>query len=179
MYKMKSIVVCLLAIIIYPISCNSSQSQPEINIPMILVQGGTFMMGSEKQEKLWDEYTVHKVTVSNFYIGKYEITQAQWVAIMGENPSKIKGDNLPVENVSWLDVHVFIEKLNKVTNKQYRLPTEAEWEFAARGGKNSKGYKYSAASNNDCLVYWKRKGKPSERKGINGFRLACNSVSNN
>ena len=85
-----------------------------------------------------DEKPAHQVTVSSFYIGKYEVTQGQWKAIMGNNPSKFpKGDNYPVEQVSWNDVQEFISKLNAKTGKNYRLPTEAEWEYAARGGNKS------------------------------------------
>jgi formylglycine-generating enzyme required for sulfatase activity len=96
----------------------------------------------------------HKVTVSSFKMGKYEVTQAQWRVVMGNNPSKFSGcDNCPVENVSWNDIQEFIRKLNWQTGKNYRLPTEAEWEFTARGGNKNKGYKY--ASGNDIgTVAW-------------------------
>jgi formylglycine-generating enzyme required for sulfatase activity len=101
---------------------------------MVLVQGGTFWMGCTGEQQGScddDEKPVHEVRVSNFYIGKYEITQAQWETLMGNNPSNFKGGNLPVENVSWNDAQMFIERLNAATGKQYRLPTEAEWEYAA------------------------------------------------
>ena len=101
---------------------------------MILVKGGTFQMGSNDGEK--DEQPVHEVTVPGFYIGKYEVTQKLWSEIMGNNPSKFNNcDDCPVENVSWDDVQEFLKKLNVKTGKKYRLPTEAEWEFAAKGGK--------------------------------------------
>jgi formylglycine-generating enzyme required for sulfatase activity len=110
-----------------------------------------------------NEKPAHQVTVGGFYIGKYEVTQAQWKAVTGSNPSYFKGDNLPVEQVSWEDIvgtsgdymtirninyyaDGFIYKLNKLTGKQYRLPTEAEWEYAARGGADSQGYKYSGSN---------------------------------
>lgn len=113
------------------------------NIPeMIFVEGGTFTMGctSEQSSDCIDwEKPAHTVTVSDFYIGKHEVTQAQWVEIMGSNPSHFTGDNLPVENVSWHDVQEFITKLNAKTGEHYRLPTEAEWEYAARGGKKKQG----------------------------------------
>jgi formylglycine-generating enzyme required for sulfatase activity len=116
---------------------------------MVFVQGGTFTMGcTSEQSDCYDwEKPAHKVTVSSFNIGKYEVTQAQWVAIMGNNPSAFKGDNLPVETVSWNDVQEFIRRLNTKTGKQYRLPTEAEWEYAAHGGNKSSGYKYSGGNN--------------------------------
>lgn len=126
------------------------------DIEMVYVAGGTFTMGATSEQgsdAYSDEKPVHSVTVSGFHIGKYEVTQKQWVEVMGSNPSYFKGDNLPVENVSWIDVQVFILKLNAKTGKKYRLPTEAEWEFAARGGNKSKGYKYSG-SNTPSDVSW-------------------------
>ena len=118
---------------------------------MVFVQGGTFNMGSNDGET--DEKPIHTETVSDFNIGRYEVTQAQWKAVMSSNPSNAKGDNLPVENVSWDDVQEFLKKLNAKTGKNYRLPTEAEWEFAARGGVKSKNYKYSG-SNSATDVAW-------------------------
>ena len=126
-----------------------TETNGNLNIEMVAVQGGTFTMGctSEQGSDCFDsEKPAHQVTVGDFYIGKYEVTQAQWKAVMGSNPSKFQGDNLPVEMVSWNDVQEFIQKLNAKTGKQYRLPTEAEWEFAARGGTNSRGYKYSGSN---------------------------------
>lgn len=126
---------------------------------MVYVSGGTFTMGatseqgSEANYESYDEKPTHRVTLSSFYIGKYEVTQAEWKAVMGSNPSYFKGDNLPVENVSWNDCQEFIRKLISLTGKNFRLPTEAEWEFAARGGKNSRGYKYSG-SNDIGSVAW-------------------------
>ena len=123
---------------------------------MVYVKGGTFTMGATAEQGSdaeSDEKPTHSVTLSDFYIGKYEVTQAQWKAVMGSNPSYFKGDNLPVENVSWNDIQEFIKKLNAQTGKKYRLPTEAEWEYAARGGNQSKGYKYSG-SNNVGDVAW-------------------------
>ena len=133
---------------------NTAFVEPE----MVLVRGGTFTMGCTSElgyDCYNDEKPAHQVTVSDFQIGIYEVTQAQWQAVMGSNPSNFKGDNLPVENVSWNDVQEFIRTLNDRTNKQYRLPTEAEWEFAASGGNNSKGYTYSG-SDNLSVVAWYR-----------------------
>jgi len=135
---------------------NYSETTNNLNIQMIAVQGGTFTMGctAEQGDDCYDnEKPAHRVTVSDFYIGKCEITQAQWRAVMGSNPSYFKGDNLPVESVSWNDVQEFIRKLNSVTGKNYRLPTEAEWEFAARGGNNSRGYKFSGNNNVDIVGF--------------------------
>ncbi len=104
------------------------------DIEMVPVPEGSFLMGSPKNEE-WhsdDEGPQHRVTVPSFYIGKYEVTQAQWRAVMGANPSRFKGDNLPVERVSWDDAKEFCRRLSQMTGEEYRLPTEAEWEYACR-----------------------------------------------
>lgn len=127
-----------------------------VKFTMVPVEGGTFTMGatSEQGSDAWDdEKPAHKVTLSDYYIGQTEVTQALWKAVMGSNPSDSKGDNLPVEQVSWDDCQVFIQNLNQLTGKQFRLPTEAEWEYAARGGRKSRGYKY-AGGNDIGLVAW-------------------------
>ena len=127
-----------------------------VSFEMVRVEGGTFRMGatSEQKDEAWDrEKPVHSVTLSGYYIGKTEVTQVLWEAVMGINPSRFKGDYLPVENVSWDDCQEFIRKLNSMTGQNFRLPTEAEWEFACRGGNNSRGYKYSG-SNNLGSVAW-------------------------
>ena len=125
-------------------------------IDMVFVQGGTFLMGctSEQANCDSDERPVRSVTVSDFYIGKYEVTQAQWRLVMGGNPSNFKGDNLPVEMVSWMDVQDFIERLNAMTGRRYRLATEAEWEFAARGGRRSNGYRFSGSNHIDDVAWY-------------------------
>ena len=125
--------------------------------------GATSEQGSDARD---GEKPAHSVTVSGFYICKYEVTQALWKAVMGTNPSNWKGDNLPVENVSWDDCQDFIRKLNALTGKNFRLPTEAEWEFAARGGNNSSGYKY-AGSNiiGDVAWYYDNSGKKTHTVG--------------
>ena len=102
---------------------------------------------------------VHAVTISDFEIGKYPVTQKLWSDIMGSNPSYFKGDYLPVEQVSWDDCQEFFKKLNQKTGKRYRLPTEAEWEFAARGGAFSKGFQYAGSNDLDEFGwYWENSG---------------------
>jgi formylglycine-generating enzyme required for sulfatase activity len=127
---------------------------------MVPVQGGTYTMGcqgSSRDGECYDwEKPPHEVTVQDFYIGKYEVTQAEWRRVMGSNPPELYNtgcDQCPVERVSWNDVQEFIKKLNAQTGKNYRLPTEAEWEYAARGGAKSKGYLYSG-SNTVADVAW-------------------------
>ena len=116
------------------------------NIEMIFVEGGTFSMGSRASDAYGVETPAHDVTLSSFYIGKYEVTQGQWRAVMGSNPKKYTGDNMPVKQISWDDAQAFIKKLNALTGKNYRLPTEAEWEYAGCGGNKSKGYRYSGSN---------------------------------
>ena len=116
---------------------------------MVYVSGGTFTMGATSEQSSdanSDEKPTHNVTLSSYYICKYEVTQALWRTVMGSNPSKFKGDNLPVEYVTWNDCQTFINRLNSYTGRNFRLPTEAEWEFAARGGNNSRHYKYSGSN---------------------------------
>ena len=133
---------------------------------MVFVEGGTFQMGSSSGES--DEKPVHSVTLSAFNIGKYEVTQAQWKAVMGNNPSSFTGcDDCPVDNVSWNDVQQYISKLNSQTGKNYRLPTEAEWEYSAKGGKSSKGYTYSG-SNNLNAVAWYTDNSGSKTHAVGG-----------
>ncbi|MDR1004019.1 MAG: formylglycine-generating enzyme family protein [Prevotellaceae bacterium] len=123
---------------------------PELyNLEMVYVEGGTFWMGGTEEQgsdSRNNEKPVHQVTLDNFSIGKYPVTQAQWTKIMGNNPSgNAQGRNYPVECVSWNDAHEFCNRLNMVTGKKYRLPTEAEWEYVARGGKNKNKSKFSGS----------------------------------
>ena len=130
-----------------------------VTFNMVRVDGGTFQMGSNDSEADSDEQPVHQVTLSSYSIGETEVTQALWEAVMGSNPSNWKGSSLPVERVSWKDCQKFITRLNKKTGRTFRLPTEAEWEFAARGGNKSKGYKYSGSNTLDNVGwYWKNSG---------------------
>ena len=133
-----------------------------ISIVMVKVDAGTFMMGNTDEflkifmsSEMKDDELKHEVTLTDdYYMGKYEVTQALWQAVMGSNPSRSKGDNLPVENVSWNDCQKFIRKLNSMTGRKFRLPTEAEWEYAARGGKKSRGYQYGGSSNISDVAWY-------------------------
>ena len=139
-----------------------------ISIDMVRVEAGTFTMGAtaEMKDPRDNEKPTHRVTLTNdYYIGKYEVTQALWKAVMGNNPSNFKGDNLPVEQVSWYDCQDFLSKLNRITGKTFRLPTEAEWEYAARGGNKSRGYQYSG-SNNTLDVAWFRDNSGSNTHAV-------------
>ena len=141
-----------------------------ISIDMVRVEAGTFTMGATPEmEDPYDwEKPTHQVTLTNdYYIGKYEVTQTLWKAVMGSNPSKFKGDNLPVEMVSWDECQEFISKLNTMTGKTFRLPTEAEWEYAARGGKKSRSYKYSGSNNlSDVAWYENNSGSKVHTVGL-------------
>jgi formylglycine-generating enzyme required for sulfatase activity len=110
---------------------------------MVAIPAGTFNMGSKadpfaNQVDPPDELPQHTVSIREFSVGKYEVTQEQWFAVMGTNPSKLKGRNLPVEQVSWEEAQSFVKKLSERTGKKYRLPTEAEWEYAARAGTQTR-----------------------------------------
>ncbi len=131
-----------------------------INIEMVKVEAGSFDMGATPEMRSLqypydDEKPDHRVTLTkNYYIGKYEVTQALWQVVMGNNPSRFKGDDLPVERVSWKRCQDFISKLNSLTGKRFRLPTEAEWEYAARGGNKSRGYRYSGSNTLDDVAWY-------------------------
>lgn len=124
---------------------------------MISVDGSTFTMGATSEQGsdyFDDELPTHQVTLSDYYIGQTEVTQELWDAVMGNNPSRFTGNSrYPVEQVSWDDCQKFIHELNRLTGKRFRLPTEAEWEFAARGGNYSKGYKYSGSNRIDDVAW--------------------------
>ena len=157
---------------------NITQSTPildEIFENMIFVEGSTFNMGCNDWPCPSESRPAHRVTLSDYYMGTYEVTQAQWKAIMGasNNPSVFKGDRLPIESVSWDDAQEFIRKLNTLTGKQYRLPTEAEWEWAARGGvegaKRTQSYKHSGSDKWEevALVDSDRRTQPVGKKSPN------------
>lgn len=145
----KIYVTWLLAAFVSVLSC-----RPEYpRIEMVEIESGTFVMGSDDQDSDPDEKPLHEVDIEAFRIGRYEVTQQQWRAVTGNNPSFFKGDDLPVECVSWQEVQIFIDKLNRQTGRRFRLPTEAEWEYAARGGCNNDVYTY-AGSDDIGSVAW-------------------------
>ena len=134
---------------------------------MIEVEGGTFTMGATPEQgndAFTDEKPAHQVTLSDYYICKYEVTQEEWEVVMGNNPSYFKGSNRPVEEVSWYDCQEFIRKLNLLTGLTFSLPTEAEWEYAARGGSKSQGYKYSGSNNIDDVAWYTRNSSSKTHK---------------
>ena len=135
---------------------NLSLTVKGVSFEMVYVEGGSFDMGATSEQgsdAYSEEYPVHSVTLSDYYIGECEVTQEMWEAVMGSNPSNFKGAQNPVERVSWNDCQNFIKKLNSLTGRTFRLPTEAEWEYAARGGKKSRHYKYSGSDNIDDVAW--------------------------
>jgi formylglycine-generating enzyme required for sulfatase activity len=127
-----------------------------VTFNMILVKGGTFDMGATAEQGTdakADEKPVHSVTLSDYYIAETEVTQALYEAVIGSNPADSVGAELPVVLIEWGDADLFASKLSEITGRKFRLPTEAEWEYAARGGNKSKGFKY-AGSNNLSDVAW-------------------------
>lgn len=143
-----------------------------VSFKMVTVEGGTFTMGAtaeQESDASSNERPAHEVTLSTYSIGATEVTQALWLAVMGSNPSYFRGDLLrPVECVSWNDCQTFIAELNQLTGKTFRLPSEAEWEYAARGGNKSQGYKY-AGNNSISDVAWYWDNIPSQLYDTDGY----------
>ncbi len=155
-----------------------------VKFKMVYVEGGTFTMGAtaEQGSDAWGyERPAHEVTLSDYYISETVVTQELWKAVMGNNPSNWKGDKLPVERVSWEEAQEFIQKLNQEPGRTFRLPTEAEWEYAARGGKQSKGYKYSGSDTIDEVAWYDRNsgGKTHPVKDMKANELGLYDMSGN
>ena len=168
-WGMKRMYPALIALIVMAIAANCSKSSSEketmpekpvekfeangVTFNMIRVEGGTFDMGATPEQGITNtmeayrrETPVHPVTLDSYYIGETEVTQALWEAVMGTNSSWFQDDkNNPVDRIGYNQCISFINKLNTITGKKFRLPTEAQWEFAARGGNKSRGYKYSGS----------------------------------
>ena len=152
-----------------------------VYLTMVSVAGGTFNMGPIDSAAYYDEHHVHSVTLSDYYIGETEVTQELWLAVMGSNPSISIGINNPVDNINYKDCEKFIKKMNRLfadklpDGRKFRLPTEAQWEFAARGGNKSKGYKYSGSNNIDSVAwYYDNRGDrthPVKKKQANELGL--------
>ena len=155
----------------------------DLNLEMTLVKGGSFMMGCNNYDDCEDdERPEHQVTLDDFYIGTFETTYAQWRTLMEEDIPSTKDSQTPVVGVSWEDVTIFIKQLNKLTGKKYRLPTEAEWEYAAKGGTLTKGYTYSGSDNLDEIAWYNENHgndlKPVGKKNPNELGLydMCGNV---
>lgn len=127
-----------------------------VSFTMVKVDGGKFWMGGAEDDAdaFSDERPLRVVQLSDYYIGQTEVTQELWEAVMGSQPSGFSGSKKPVECVSWDDCKVFIQRLNAITGQQFRLPTEAEWEFAARGGNKNNGYKYAGSNDINEVAWW-------------------------
>jgi len=159
------LVIMLLIMLIVLLSCDK-----KVHEGMIFVKGGTFQMGSNDGDS--DETPVHTVKVDDYFIGEYEVTQEEWTEVMGDNPSNWEGDNLPVEQIMWFDAVKFCNEKSRVEGltpcysgsgenticdfsaNGYRLPTEAEWEYAAKGGTESENYKYSGSDSIDEVAWY-------------------------
>jgi formylglycine-generating enzyme required for sulfatase activity len=129
-----------------------------IPFKMIHVEGGTFMMGATSEQgsdAADDEKPAHQVTLSSYYMGETEVTQEMWQAVMGSNPPYFSGSQKPLDQVSWDECQTFITKLNSLTGQRFRLPTEAEWEFAARGGNQNRGYKFAGGNTIDNVAWYR------------------------
>ncbi|MBQ7634982.1 MAG: SUMF1/EgtB/PvdO family nonheme iron enzyme [Bacteroidaceae bacterium] len=148
---------------------NKTVTVGDVSFTMVAVQGGTFQMGAaaDDEDADDDEKPQHAVTLADYYIGATEVTQALWKAVMDNNPSYFIGDDLPVEKVSWTDCQEFIAKLNEATGMTFRLPTEAEWEYAARGGNKSGGFTY-AGSNTLAEVAWYKENSENQTHAVAG-----------
>lgn len=153
----------------------SVESMSRLMEEMVWVEGGTFTMGSNTEEASSAEGPAHQVTLDGFRMGKFEVSQQLFQEVMGWDHSYFPGEGYPVNNVSWMNIQRFIKRLNEMTGKTFRLPTEAEWEYAAKGGARSKGYRYSGSNKIDEVAWYAGNGErrlhPSGRKKPNELGL--------
>ena len=195
MKKNSSIVFVLILMTVISTSCGEDEPKLKsetftvngVTFKMVAVEGGTFTIGAtaEQESDAFDvELPAHEVTLSSYCIGQTEVTQDLWQAVMGSNPSYFSSRNnydtnlqRPVESVSWNDCQTFITKLNQLTGRTFRLPTEAEWEFAARGGKKSRGYKYSGSNSSDDVA-WHWFNIPSHDNAGYGTQIVATKAPN-
>lgn len=168
MRRRKFVIIAYISAMLLTVSCRSAKSISTLDekkffsvngvtFAMIRVDGGTFLMGATPEQGQYVEFIekpIHQVTVDGFYIAETEVTQELWEAVMGYNPSRSRNAQNPVENMTWDDCKAFLDKINHLTGQNFRLPTEAEWEFAARGGNKSKGYKYSGSNDIDEVAWY-------------------------
>lgn len=145
---------------------------------MVYVNGGSFVMGNTSED-IVDSATPHDVNLSSYSIGKYEITQKEWLAIMGTDPAEFKGDNLPVYNISWSEALDFVTRLSKLTNLKVTLPTEAQWEFAAAGGNKNHGYQYSGSDDYSSVAVLNENQEPSAVGSKQSNELGLYDMSGN
>ncbi len=141
-----------------------------VKFDMIFVAGDTFAMGATPEQKPGspeqNEYPVHKVSLSDYYIAKYEVTQELWQAVMGSNPSEHQGNpQYPVDNINWFDAEAFVAKINEMTDGNFAMPTEAQWEFAARGGIKSEGYLYCGNKEPDPVAWYNENSQTTHEVG--------------
>jgi formylglycine-generating enzyme required for sulfatase activity len=143
--------------IIAPVDPKQAEMAKSIESKMVMIDGGTFTMGcvlaGDSECYAWEKPR-HTVTLNTFYMGKYDVTQKEWKALMGTTPDKKYCAECPVVYVTWFDAQLFINKLNQISGKNYRLPTEAEWEYAAKGGNKSHGYKYAGGNESKTVAWW-------------------------
>lgn len=144
--------------------CTTTPDHPiaqRINQDMVLVEGGSFSMGSDADSAKKAETPAREVTVNSFYISKFEVTQEIFESVMGSSMSYFPNPQVPVNNLSWQQAVYFVDQLNELTGENYRLPTEAEWEFAAKGGNKSEGYIYSGSNNLDDVAWYSKNSENS------------------
>ena len=153
----------------------SNETVARLMAGMVWVEGGEFVMGSDLEIAKASERPAHKVTLDGFYIGKFEVSQELFEEVMGWNLSYFPEKGYPVNNVSWWNIQLFLQRLNKMTGKEFRLPTEAEWEYAAKGGQKSKGYLFSGSNKIDEVAWYSknsnRRPHPSGKKKPNELGL--------